>query len=185
MCRYAFKTYKPHFVCFACRKTFKQPLLEDRILQNGDMDNYRKAFLNYDSPESKQFRNDNPVLINQFEKAYRNKEYKCPDCSAKMHNIGLDFKAPKKTKTKEWEVVRSMYFLGNTFHTCGCSGQGYIPKNKRDHLANLTEIHQGYRRKLEERDQKMDSKSLNEYLEYWSARLKLIELEINRLTVQL
>lgn len=178
MCRYAFKTYKPHFVCFSCRKTFKQPILEDRIIQNGDLDNYRKAYLNYDTPKSKQYREEHPILIRRFEKLYRNKKYMCPHCSREMHSIGKDFKAPKKHKIKEWMVVESMYSLGNTFHTCGCSGPGYIPKNKIDHLANLFEIRKEYQLKLQERGDKIIHKKLNEYLDYWSKKLNSIYLEI-------
>lgn len=35
MCRYANKAYKPHYVCFACRKQFKRPPLEDVLAQQG------------------------------------------------------------------------------------------------------------------------------------------------------
>jgi hypothetical protein len=31
MCRYAFHTYKPHYACFDCRKTFKRKLLNPAI----------------------------------------------------------------------------------------------------------------------------------------------------------
>jgi uncharacterized FAD-dependent dehydrogenase len=36
MCRYALKTYKPHFACFDCRKVFKKTPIEDYLKQRGD-----------------------------------------------------------------------------------------------------------------------------------------------------
>ena len=44
-----------------------------------------------------------------------------------MANMGLDFKSPKKDDLKAWEHMQSLYVVGITFHSCGCSGPGYIP----------------------------------------------------------
>ena len=181
MCRYAFKTYKPHYVCFDCRKTFKQPIIEDIVMQNGDWDSYKQAYLNYDSQKSKKFREENTKLINRFEKQYRNKKYKCPDCSSEMNNIGLDFKAPKKDKIKEWKIVRSMYKLGNTFHTCGCDGPGYIPQNSIDYLSYLKKIKSDYEKRLIERDNEFSESELTEYLNYWNSKTQSITDEINKI----
>lgn len=181
MCRYGFKTYKPHYVCFDCRKTFKQPIIEDTIIQNQDWDSYKQAYLNWCAEKSTKFRADNPELIKRFEKQYQNKKYKCPDCSAEMNNIGLDFKAPKKDKIKEWEIVRSMYTLGNTFHSCGCCGPGYIPRNSADYLNYLEQSKSGYEARLNERDKECSESELKEYLNYWNAKLKLITSEINKI----
>ncbi len=180
MCRYAFKTYKHHYVCFDCRKTFKQPILEDIIIQNGDWNSYKQAFLNYNSEKSIKFRTDNPKLIAQFEKQYRNKKYKCPDCNSEMNNIGLDFKAPKMNKIKEWEIIRSMYKLGNTFHTCGCDGPGYIPQNTIDYLNYLEEVKAAYQKRLNQRDKKFSKSELTEYLNYWNSKLSAITSEIKK-----
>lgn len=181
MCRYAEKTYKPHFVCFDCRKTFKQPVVEDMVMQNGEWDLYKQAYLNYNSESSTRFRNENPDLIKYFEERYRNKKYLCPDCGSIMNNIGLDFKAPKKDRKKEWEIIRSLYSLGNTFHTCGCDGPGYIPKNQKDYLIYLEEIRSGYQERLSTRDEDNSDKSLTEYIDYWSSKLNAISREIERI----
>ena len=148
MCRYGFKTYKPHYICFTCRKSFKQSTIEDNIIQNGDWDMYRRAYLYYNNNRSKQFRKDNPELIKRFETQYRNKEYKCPECGSKMNNIGLDFKAPRKNKIKEWEIIKSMYTLGNSFHSCGCDGPGYIPKTKQDYRDHLNTMELEFKKRL-------------------------------------
>lgn len=181
MCRYAFKKYKPHYVYFECRKTFKQPIFEDNVIQNGDWDLYKQAYLNYDSEKAKRFRKENTNLIIQFEQQYHNKKYKCPDCSTEMNNIGFDFKAPKKDKVKEWEIIQSMYKLGNTFHTCGCDGPGYIPQKSVDFLNYLSKIKSGYQNKLIERDKEFSESELTDYLNYWNSKIQLITDEINKI----
>jgi DNA-directed RNA polymerase subunit RPC12/RpoP len=92
MCRYAMTTYKPHYACFECRKTFKRRLLHD---VNRDEDELVAA--------------------------------KCPECGRLMANMGLDFKSPQKKNLKAWQHLQSLYEVGITYHSCGCSGPGYIP----------------------------------------------------------
>ncbi|WP_264553082.1 hypothetical protein [Flavobacterium sp. N2038] len=95
MCRYAMTSYKPHYACFNCRKTFKRRLKGD--IKDG-------AELNY--------------------------EAKCPECGELTANMGLDFESPKKDDVKKWEHIKNLYAVGITFHSCGCSGPGYIPNSK-------------------------------------------------------
>ena len=99
MCRYAMSTYKDHFACFECRKTFKRRLLWD---------------VNRDR------------VINKEEE----RPAKCPECGKLMADMGKDFEAPKKQDLKSWKHIKSLYEVGITFHSCGCTGPGYIP---RDH----------------------------------------------------
>ena len=180
MCRYAFKKYKPHYVCFDCRKTFKQPTIEEMVWQNGDWDAYRQAYLVYDSEISEKFRNENPALIRRFEEQYRNKKYKCPDCGKEMNSVGLDFKAPKKDKIREWEIVKSMYKLGNTFHTCGCYGPGYIPHKTTDYLIYLEATKAGYSERLNHRNPEWSASQLTDYLDYWHSKLQMVTEEIRK-----
>ena len=109
MCRYAFYSYKPHLVCFDCRKMFRRRLLAD--IKSGQKDSI---------------------------------EAKCPQCSGLMASMGLDFKAPPKKDVKAWKYVQNLYAVGITFHSCGCSGPGYIPKNKEEILANLEQSKEQY-----------------------------------------
>lgn len=51
----------------------------------------------------------------------------CPDCNQPMHNMGLDFEAPKKSDVKQWAKVELLYQHGFAFHSCGCCGPGYRP----------------------------------------------------------
>ncbi|WP_026315534.1 hypothetical protein [Riemerella columbina] len=75
-------------------------------------------------------------------------EAKCPQCGGLMADMGLDFESPKMNDAKAWEHLRDLYSVGITFHSCGCSGPGYIPRDKEaliryfecikaDYLSNL------------------------------------------------
>jgi hypothetical protein len=105
MCRYAMVSYKPHFACFNCRKTFKRRLLND---------------VDRDETES--------VAA------------KCPECGQLMADMGLDFESPKKKDVKAWEHLKTLYAVGITFHSCGCSGPGYIPSSTEALVAYFTNI---------------------------------------------
>jgi len=60
------------------------------------------------------------------------KEAHCPQCGALMADMGLDFAAPRKDDIKAWIHLKDLYTVGFTFHSCGCGGVGFIP---RDHQA--------------------------------------------------
>jgi DNA-directed RNA polymerase subunit RPC12/RpoP len=103
MCRYGMTTYKSHYACFTCRKTFKRRLLHD-------------------------------VARDETESAAAT----CPECGQLTASMGLDFKSPPKTDVKAWQHLRNLYSVGITYHSCGCSGPGYIPATSEaivDYLA--------------------------------------------------
>lgn len=73
---------------------------------------------------------------------------KCPECGNLTADMGLDFESPRKDDYKSWEHMKNLYTVGETFHSCGCSGPGYIPKSfeqlselllnkRRSYIANL------------------------------------------------
>ena len=106
-------TYKPHFTCFECRKTFKRRLPID-IEGTTDFTN----------------------------------QAKCPQCGNLMADMGLDFESPKMNDLKSWNHIKNLFKAGVTFHSCGCTGPGYIPQNiekllnflekrKMDYVKNL------------------------------------------------
>lgn len=97
MCRYGVNTYKPHYACFECRKAFKRKLLRDI---------------------------DRNIT---FENKSDNNPSKCPQCGELMADMGMDFEAPKNKNVKAWEHINQLYTVGITYHSCGCSGPGYIP----------------------------------------------------------
>ncbi|SET91563.1 FmdB family zinc ribbon protein [Hymenobacter actinosclerus] len=97
MCRYGQITYKDHYACFACRKTFKR-----RVLRDID--------------RNKVMADSTPAT--------------CPECQGLMADMGKDFKSPPKDDTKAWRHLRDLYSVGITYHSCGCSGPGYVPADK-------------------------------------------------------
>ena len=62
---------------------------------------------------------------------------KCPDCGQATASMGLDFKSPPKDDTKAWLHLRSLYAVGITYHSCGCSGPGYIPATNKEMVVYL------------------------------------------------
>ena len=75
-------------------------------------------------------------------------EAKCPQCGDLMCNMGLDFESPKKDEIKEWNHIKDLYSVGVTFHSCGCTGPGYIPKDKESLLAYFEELINDYNKQL-------------------------------------
>ena len=72
------------------------------------------------------------------------KAAKCPECGELMANMGLDFEAPKKTDKKAWEHMAKLFRVGITFHSCGCSGPGYIPNDEEALIKHLLSTRANY-----------------------------------------
>lgn len=75
-------------------------------------------------------------------------EAKCPQCGDLMANMGLDFESPKKDNVKQWTHIKDLYSVGITFHSCGCTGPGYIPKDKDRLIEYFEEIINDYQKQL-------------------------------------
>lgn len=101
-------------VCFDCRKMFKRRLLLDIHRDTG-----------FHAKES-----ETPAV--------------CPECGKLTADMGLDFKPPRKSDVKAWKHLADLYTAGITFHSCGCSGPGYIPKDKQALLKHLKEVRETY-----------------------------------------
>lgn len=89
---------------------------------------------------------------------------KCPQCGHLMASMGLDFASPKKDNIKEWEHIKSLYSVGITFYSCGCSGPGYIPDTKENLIAYLEGILNNYHCQLDffrQRTEPANGKELN------------------------
>jgi hypothetical protein len=102
MCRYAYAgPYKDRYACFTCRKAFKRRKADDLPART------RPTGLVAE-----------PVV-------------RCPDCGGPMHDMGMDFKAPKKADVRQWRKVEALFAHGVTFHSCGC-GPGLRPVTLRE-----------------------------------------------------
>jgi len=63
----------------------------------------------------------------------------CPQCKRPMHNMGLDFKAPKQTDIEQWKKVVVLFKHGFAYHSCGCCGPGRRPARLKNVPAFLQE----------------------------------------------
>jgi hypothetical protein len=85
------KRYKPHFVCFACRKTFKVHWLQ-RIkwkLQRGKL-----------VPDTPGTPIKQPV----------DRPACCPQCKGHLYEMSHTFRAPRQSDIKAWREVEQDYF---------------------------------------------------------------------------
>jgi hypothetical protein len=57
------------------------------------------------------------------------RSYVCPQCAGPMADMGLDFAPPPMQDRKAWQVLEWLYEVGETFHSCGCQGPGYRPRD--------------------------------------------------------
>lgn len=177
MCRYGFYTYKPHFACFTCRKTFKQPNYIDLLKRIGK-DQYASHIRRQPNGQFTEKQLAQQALIEEF----KNREVKCPECGNYMADLGFDFRSPKKTAVKEWAIIEGLYTIGKNFYSCGCNGPGYIPKEPADYAVYLKkmlqqyeeEIHTCQEKTMEECPDKADQVS------YWHEKAILVKEEIKR-----
>jgi DNA-directed RNA polymerase subunit RPC12/RpoP len=86
-------------------------------------------------------------------------EAKCPQCGTLMANMGLDFAAPKKDNLKQWTHIKTLYKVGITFHSCGCSGPGYIPNSKEKLIEHFEQLIKCYQYNLTFWRQKQEPKN--------------------------
>jgi DNA-directed RNA polymerase subunit RPC12/RpoP len=66
-------------------------------------------------------------------------EARCPQCRNLMANMGKDFEAPKMNDIKAWDHTQRLYSAGIAYHSCGCTGPGYIPRTKEALVSYLQE----------------------------------------------
>ena len=83
-------------------------------------------------------------------------EAKCPQCSGLMANMGKDFEAPRKDDVRKWDHIKTLYAVGITFHSCGCTGPGYIPASGEALTSWFTELLKEY----------------NDQLSFWRSRVE-------------
>ncbi|HTJ51409.1 MAG TPA: hypothetical protein VL443_18240 [Cyclobacteriaceae bacterium] len=185
MCRYSFKRYKSHYVCFNCHKTFKQFSTEDLIIRDGLWEQYRKAYLESNRRKSEAYREEHPEIVQLLGSKYFNRKYPCPQCTTEMADMGMDFKAPKSSDIKAWEIIQGMYKLGHAFHSCGCNGPGYIPHTEEAYADYLVKHLKLYQEMLDSRTGEQNPEDLEHYLNYWTGKLNSIKEELNKLKLPL
>jgi hypothetical protein len=73
---------------------------------------------------------------------------RCPQCALLMADMGLDFAPPPTDDRKAWSTLSALYEVGETFHSCGCGGPGYRPRDPALLTAFFAERSDVYRRQL-------------------------------------
>jgi hypothetical protein len=56
----------------------------------------------------------------------------CPNCGKDMVDMGFDFQAPRKESVQQWKKLKLLHLHKVHFHSCGCTGPGYRPKNYQE-----------------------------------------------------
>lgn len=108
------------------------------------------------------------------------KPARCPQCGLLMASMGLDFKPPRTTDDKAWEIVSKLWEVGITFHSCGCGGPGYRPRDPRAYREFLNETLASYQETLKRwqnstpRNAK-EAHNQREAIANWRARIARIE----------
>lgn len=185
MCRYAFSgPYKHHFVCFDCRKAFKQPAIEDYLTMRGWGEVYRQLVEAWNdryalAEREKELGARLADLQTQFSVAER----KCPECGKLMVDLGLDLKPPRKTDVRAWKKLQGMFTVGHEWRTCGCNGPGWIPKSTADYRHYLTSTLRAYQKNLKFAQQRTNTttEEKRDAVDYWGSRIDLIQAELQRL----
>ncbi len=98
-----------------------------------------------------------------------------------MADMGLDFKAPKQNDIKRWRMAKELWTIGETFHSCGCSGPGYRPREPAALRTFLVARRRHYLASYRHFLQRAEDRSA---VEYWRERLARIEAAMQRAGVE-
>lgn len=115
---------------------------------------------------------------------------RCPQCGLLMANMGMDFAPPKKTDIKAWKTLESLYAVGVTFHSCGCSGPGWRPREPIELVAfleaRLGEYEASWARAVRDPDYLEPLRARGEEadraaaIDYWRDRVEAVRGELER-----
>jgi hypothetical protein len=117
------------------------------------------------------------VTLDELESRYRDAAFNCPECKQPMANLGLDFKAPRKSDIRAWKAIQKVYRLGHAFQTCGCNGPGYVPASEHEYQDYLELMRETYinHAKNYESSSGTNSEDRKAAAIYWRSRVAAIE----------
>jgi DNA-directed RNA polymerase subunit RPC12/RpoP len=124
----------------------------------------------------RRLRRDQPHLADRPDQPAR-----CPQCRLLMADMGLDFKPPPKDDEKAWQVAAQLWEVGLTFHSCGCGGPGYRPRDPREYRRFLEHTLDDYkgtlRHWMDDDTQKTAKQRQNQKdaIETWRHRIARLE----------
>ncbi len=94
-----------------------------------------------------------------------------------MAEMGLDFAPPPMKDRKAWNVLAKLWTTGETFHSCGCGGPGYRPRNPADYEVFLLEMRVRYGTHLRD---SLDTGMSAAAVAHWRSRLGAIDDALRR-----
>ena len=108
---------------------------------------------------------------------YKNHVFKCPDCKIEMADMGMDFRAPKKSNVKAWKRLETAYKIGHAFQTCGCNGPGFIPTDQTEYRDYLRNRLQQYQSRLDATAQtsSTDTEKKKQDCDHWTKLIDLVK----------
>lgn len=109
---------------------------------------------------------------------------RCPECGAPMAEMGLDFQAPPHDKVRAWRVLETLWEVGETFHSCGCGGPGYRPRDPAALRVYLREILVGFRKNLAAWQAEAEPRlaaNRRQAIATWAGRIARAEAALERL----
>lgn len=164
--------YKLHYICFVCRKNFKQPNPKDVAERKGELSLLLNGF--YFVKPKKGIPAD---IVQYLQEEYFDKKVICPECGTDMVKVQMSFETPPKKNIKEWKILQSFY-----------EATGYVtnelPDNKKMLIAVLENSLEWHILMLQNADH---HKSYLEKLTDAKARLKdeieALRAELNKLKI--
>jgi hypothetical protein len=110
----------------------------------------------------------------------------CPECGGPLASMGLDFKAPRRDDLKGWRLAEELWTVGETFHSCGCSGPGYRPRDLpayREFLVERRREYLGHLRHWLDRA-RTDAAASEPAVAHWRGRVANIDAAMQRAGVE-
>ena len=195
MCRYGFHTYKNHYLCFNCRKQFKQLTFAEKIGDKYDtfkrLDDIANGIYKLSKWHEKYKKGEVIELTDEEKLEYKQLKDRylqlivCPQCRMPMMETGKDTKAPKMKDFEAWKALESTHKFGYTFGSCGCGGPGFIPKNKKEYKEFLEKRISDYTENYENANiafrKNIDFITHEQDMFYWANKIKAIKQIIEKI----
>lgn len=135
------------------------------------MGNYKRRYACFACRKSFKRRNAGDVGHHGEDRPAR-----CPQCGLLMADMGRDFQPPRLDDERGWAAAEALFAVGVTFHSCGCSGPGYRPRDPRELAAFFAGVRAEYRATLQRwrTDERAAPEVRARAVELWEGRVAAI-----------
>lgn len=164
------KRYKRHYLCFKCRKNFKQPNEKDLAQKEGELSLLLNAF--YFSKSKKKISKN---LVTYLNEKYFTQAVNCPECRTEMIEVPMSFETPAKKHVKKWEIIESHYKAEGFVHN-------RLPSKLKDYIKLLEDGYQWHIHMLQNaQNHKAYNESTTEARERLRENITALENELKKL----